>query len=315
MLLHAAGQPVRPVPLVVACAVLTTLLGTAAVVRERLAARRAPTPASLPAQRNGSGSPTDQPDGGPSATDRPDSGPSATGPSATDENPASGYGHPPTTDDPPSRYAESAAPEPGYVRTTVAVAVPVVLAVAVGTVAVRAYLTMPSPAEPGYLSVALNGWAADIDRPVTVPRSGLVVPVRVASAGLDDVTAALRLRVGGRVVTTKPLTVTAETVRSVGVYVPALPADGCLHAVDISIGATSTGFYARGAALTVPPAVPGRIAGAVPAGAAGSIARPRGAAVTVPPAVPGRIAGAVPAGAAGSIARPAPAAGVRRAAC
>ncbi|MEV0897556.1 hypothetical protein [Actinoplanes sp. NPDC049802] len=137
-------------------------------------------------------------------------------------------------------------PDQGYARTAAIVGVPVMIAVAVGAVAVRAYLAAPHPAEPGYLSVALNGWAAAIDRPVTVPVRGLSVPVLVTSAGLDAVTTPLQLRVGGQIVASKPLTVAADSVRSLTVHVPALPPDGCLRAIDISVGATSTGFYARG---------------------------------------------------------------------
>lgn len=197
LLLHAAGQPVRPAPLVAGCAVVVTGLAAGALLRERLAARRtsAASGAALPAQR---------------------------------------------------RHAASADPRPGYAGTTAAVAIPVVLAVGVGGPAVHGYLTAPRPAEPGYLSVALNGWAAAIDSPVTVPSRGLAVPVRVTSAGLGDTTGLLRLRVGGQVVASRRMTVAADSVRSLTVHVPALPADGCLRAVDISLGSASTGFYARG---------------------------------------------------------------------
>ncbi|WP_229069509.1 hypothetical protein [Actinoplanes sp. DH11] len=133
-----------------------------------------------------------------------------------------------------------------YARNGMAVAAPVVLAVAIGAVATRAYLSAPRPEQPGYLSVALNGWAAGIDKPVTVPVRGLAVPVRVTSAGLDTLTTSLRLRIGGRLVAARPVTVGADTVRSLTVHVPAMPADGCLRAVSISVGRMSTGFYARG---------------------------------------------------------------------
>ncbi|MEU4557011.1 hypothetical protein AB0F72_01380 [Actinoplanes sp. NPDC023936] len=128
----------------------------------------------------------------------------------------------------------------------VAVAVPVLLAVVIGGVATRVYVTSPRPEQPGYLSVALNGWAARISAPVTVPVRGLAVPIRVTSAGLATVTIPLRLRVGGRLITARPVTVGADTVRSLTVNLPALPPDGCLRAVSISVGSTSTGFYARG---------------------------------------------------------------------
>ncbi|GIE36396.1 hypothetical protein Ait01nite_094410 [Actinoplanes italicus] len=215
LILHAAGQPVRPIPLVIGCAVLVTLLGAAAILRDRRrSARRAAAKAGLPTQR------------------RHDPGP-LPAESSPDHD----------IDFPPPRR---------YVRTTAAVTIPVVLAVSVGGVTVRGYLNASRPAEPGYLSIALNGWAAAIDTPVTVPARGLVVPVRVSSAGLGTTTLPLRLRVGGRVVASRPMTVNADSVRSLTVYVPALPADGCLHPVDISVGDTSTGFYARGHAGSDP---------------------------------------------------------------
>ncbi|MBB2942567.1 hypothetical protein FB565_002280 [Actinoplanes lutulentus] len=130
--------------------------------------------------------------------------------------------------------------------TAVAVAVPVVLAIAIGGVAARIYTDSPKPEQPGYLSVALNGWAAGISKPVTVPRRGLVVPVRVTSAGLDPVTVSLRVRISGHLVGARPVTLDADTARSFTIRVPALPSDGCLRPVRISVGATSAGFYARG---------------------------------------------------------------------
>ena len=162
---------------------------------------------------------------------------------------------------------------PGYARSGVAVAVPTVLALTVGGVAVRGYLAAPHPAEPGYLSVALNGWAAGIHRPVTVPLRGLAVPVRVASAGLAPLDASLRVRVSGRLVAARPVTIGADTVHSFTVRVPPLPADGCLRAVRISIGTTSTGFYAVG---TDPaPAVAGGAGAAVPGAVPGAGMRGR----------------------------------------
>ncbi|BAL91863.1 hypothetical protein AMIS_66430 [Actinoplanes missouriensis 431] len=139
-----------------------------------------------------------------------------------------------------------AAGRRSWVGDGVAVAVPVLLAVVIGGVATRVYVASPRPEQPGYLSVALNGWAAGISAPVTVPVRGLAVPIRVTSAGLATVTIPLRLRVGGRLITARPVTVGADTVRSLTVNLPALPPDGCLRAVSISVGSTSTGFYARG---------------------------------------------------------------------
>ncbi|MFC7527399.1 hypothetical protein [Actinoplanes sp. GCM10030250] len=208
--LHAAGAPVRLLPLTLGGAVTVTMLGAAAFFRARL---------RLPAQDDG------------------DSGGLS-----------------------------------GHARTAVAVTVPAVLVLAVGGVAVRAYLASPRPAEPGYLSVALNGWAAQIDRPVTVPARGLIVPVRVTSAGIDTTRTRLSLRIGGLVVATRPVTVAADTVQSMSVRVPALPADGCLHAVSISVGTTSTGFYARGPVAARPAAV--RPAAVRPAAVRPAAARP-----------------------------------------
>jgi hypothetical protein len=186
--LHAAGQPVRTLPLAAGGAVAVTILGLVALVRIRLTGHR------LPAQRDG---------------DR------------------------------------SGQPPAAHTRTAVAVIVPAVLVLAIGGVAVRVHLASPRPAEPGYLSVALGGWAARIDRPVTVPPGGLTVPVRVTSSGIGPTTAQLRLRVGGDVVTSRAVTVPADTAQSMAVRVPALPPDGCLRAVHISVGRTSAGFYAQ----------------------------------------------------------------------
>ncbi|WP_328460843.1 hypothetical protein OHA21_30905 [Actinoplanes sp. NBC_00393] len=147
-------------------------------------------------------------------------------------------------------------------QTAAAVTVPAALALTIGGFAVRAYVSAPHPAQPGYLSVALNGWAAQIDRPVTVPARGLSVPVRVTSSGLDTLNTVLRLRIGGQVVSTRPVTVAAETARSITVRVPALPPDGCLRAVHISVGKMGTGFYAQAAAgmAAVRPGLRGRAA-------------------------------------------------------
>jgi hypothetical protein len=227
ILLHAAGQPVRPAPLVVGCAVVVTVLGAGALLRDRFTAPGTPCLPGLPAQRRHTAA-------GPTA--RPASGDPA---EEQQPVPASGERSTTITDVPP-------APPLGYARTTAAVTIPVVLAVGVGGLAVRGYLTGPHPAEPGYLSVALSGWAAAVDSPVTVPAQGLEVPVLVSSAGLGSTTTLLRLRVGGQVVASRPMTVAADSVRSLTVHLPALPADGCLRAVDISLGSTSAGFYARG---------------------------------------------------------------------
>ncbi|MEV6299022.1 hypothetical protein AB0M02_06415 [Actinoplanes sp. NPDC051861] len=206
--LHAAAAPVRPLPLVVGGAIVATVLGLVALLRERLTGPRP----GLPAQRVGS--------------------------------------------------AAAPVPDPagsGGVRTAVAVTVPAVLVLAIGGVAVRAHLGSPRPTQPGYLSVALNGWAAAIDSPVTVPARGLSVPVRVTSSGLGTMTELLSLRIGGRVITSRPVTVAADTVQAMAVRVPAMPADGCLRAVSISVGPTSAGFYARGP-VTAPATRPGRAA-------------------------------------------------------
>ena len=312
LLLHAAGQPVRPIPLVAGCAAVVTVLGAGGLLRERLAGRRVACLPGLPAQRRHPGTTSPggpAPSAGPTTSPAPPSPASAAGPAASppaaaglDASPPAAAGldaSPPAAaglDASPAASAASPAasaaspaaaaspvnssvgsvgsaggslaafdreavrasggpasggavvpgPRRAYARTTAAVTIPVVLAVGVGGTAVRGYLTAPRPAEPGYLSVALGGWAAAIDSPVTVPARGLAVPVRVSSAGLGETTHALRLRVGGQVVTTRPMTVAADSVHSLTVHVPALPADGCLRAVDISVGSTSTGFYARG---------------------------------------------------------------------
>ncbi len=129
--------------------------------------------------------------------------------------------------------------------TLVAAAIPAGLAAVVGGVAVFAYLRLPHPPQPGFTSVALNGWAAGIDRPVAFPPRGLSVPIRVSSAGEPAGTAPLRVRVGDRPVNARSLPVAADSTRSVEVYVPA-PPDGCLHRIEISLGEASTVFYGRG---------------------------------------------------------------------
>jgi hypothetical protein len=315
LLLHAAGRPVRPMPLTVACAVLVTVLGAVAVVREHRAGRRAAAHSGLPAQRRhdpgsprhaagrpagpafpdphpgydrttapaspnldmpppspapesdiSAASPAPDPDTPPaSSASDPGASPASSSPDpgSSSASPSSDRGISPGSSSPDagSERAEGhRLPEPragmshsdlpgpgrGSARTTVAVAVPLVLAAGVGGPAVHACLTGPRPAEPGYLSVALNGWAAAIDSPVTVPAGGLVIPVRVTSAGLAETTSLLQLRVGGEVVASRPMTVAADSVRSLTVFVPALPPDGHLRSVAISVGATGIGFFARG---------------------------------------------------------------------
>jgi hypothetical protein len=133
-------------------------------------------------------------------------------------------------------------------RTLAAVAVPGALAVLVGGGAVVAYQRLPRPAPPGYTSVALNGWAADIRRPVTFPARGLQVPIRVSSMGEPASTVPLRVWVGDRAAgAARPMPIAANSTRSVQVYVPA-PPDGCLHRIEISMGPASTVFYGRGPA-------------------------------------------------------------------
>lgn len=129
-----------------------------------------------------------------------------------------------------------------------AVAIPVVVALIVGGAATFAYVRMPHPPQPGYTSVALGGWAADIDRPVAFPPRGLEVPIRVSSAGAPAAVAPLSVRVGDRPAgPPRPVTIDPDSTRSVQVYVPA-PPDGCLHRIEISLGAASTVFYGRGPA-------------------------------------------------------------------
>jgi hypothetical protein len=136
------------------------------------------------------------------------------------------------------------APAP-MAGTLAAIAVPSGLVVLIGAAAVSAYLRLPHPPQPGFTSVALNGWAADIDRPVAFPPRGLSVPIRVSSTGEPAATAPLRVRVSDRPVNARDLPIAADTTRSVEVYVPA-PPDGCLHRIEISLGAASTVFYGRG---------------------------------------------------------------------
>ncbi|GIF18096.1 hypothetical protein BJ973_008939 [Actinoplanes tereljensis] len=138
--------------------------------------------------------------------------------------------------------------DPRFARTLPAIAIPVVVALVVGGAATMAYVRMPHPQQPGFTSVALGGWAAGIDGPVTFPRAGLDVPIRVASAGEPAAVAQLRVSVGSRpAAPARPVTVDADTIQSIAVHVPA-PLTGCLHRIEISVGAASTIFYGRGPA-------------------------------------------------------------------
>ncbi|WP_250032996.1 hypothetical protein [Paractinoplanes maris] len=143
--------------------------------------------------------------------------------------------------------------DPRLPHTLVAVAVPGLLTLVAGFVALQAYGRLPHPPQPGYTSLALNGWATDIARPVAIPARGVHVPVRVSSAGMPTATQPLRVRVGTRLVSGRPLTVEPDATRSVDVFVPA-PPDGCLHRIEISLGATSTVFYGRGPVVRGRPA-------------------------------------------------------------
>jgi hypothetical protein len=128
-----------------------------------------------------------------------------------------------------------------------AVAVPAFLTLVAGFLTLQAYDRMPHPPQPGYTSLALSGWAGDIDRPLTIPARGVVVPVRVSSEGLPPAHEPLRVRVGERLISGSVFAVQPGATRSYGVFVPA-PPDDCLHRIEISLGATSTVFYGRGPA-------------------------------------------------------------------
>ncbi|GAB2619956.1 hypothetical protein Aab01nite_34170 [Paractinoplanes abujensis] len=143
--------------------------------------------------------------------------------------------------------ATGATADPRLPRMIGAVVVPGVLMLAAGFCALEAYDRMPHPPQPGYTSVALTGWAAGIDRPVAIPARGVHVRLRVSSAGLPAATAPLRVRVGQRLVATRPLAVAPDATDAVEVFVPA-PPDGCLHRIEISLGPASTVFYGRGPA-------------------------------------------------------------------
>ncbi|HET6481257.1 MAG TPA: hypothetical protein VFG35_14635 [Actinoplanes sp.] len=138
--------------------------------------------------------------------------------------------------------------DPRLPRMIGAVVIPGLLTLSGGFLALRAYVQLPHPPEPGFTSLALNGWAADINRPVVIPAGGALVPVRVSSTGLPTRTEDLGVRVGERRVAGRALTVERDAVRSVDVLVPP-PPDHCLHRIEISLGALSTVFYGRGPAV------------------------------------------------------------------
>ncbi|GIF10059.1 hypothetical protein [Actinoplanes teichomyceticus] len=200
LLLHALDVRVRPLPLIVAAAVLAAVLGAAGLLRLHLTGR----------------------DG---CVGDPDGVPRAGWAESPVEDPAAGA------------------------RTAAAVLLPVLLALAGGTIAVRAVERAPRPAPPGYLTVSLHGWAAGLSHPLAVPARGATVPIRVASSGLPATTHWLRLRVAGTVVAHRRVTVLPDQVYALIVRVPALPPDGCLRAVGISVGPTGTVFYARSAVV------------------------------------------------------------------
>jgi len=160
----------------------------------------------------------------------------------------------------PRTFHTSGTPHPGHwvgrveqvgttrsrrLSTVTAVGVPTVLALVIGGTATVVYQRLPHPAEPGYTSLALAGWAAGIARPVAIPMAGIEVPLEVSSAGEPLKTVDLTVRIGERAAGPgRPVAVTAGT-RALRVHVPA-PADGCLHPIRISLGPASTVFYGRG---------------------------------------------------------------------
>jgi hypothetical protein len=146
------------------------------------------------------------------------------------------------------------ATKTGRLSTTLAVGVPIVLALLIGGTATVVYNRLPHPAEPGYTSLALSGWAAGIARPIAIPLAGVEVPLELSSAGVQPPSADLRVRIGDRAAgPARPVAITSGT-RALRVHVPA-PADGCLHPIRISVGPASTVFYGRG---PFPPRVPTR---------------------------------------------------------
>ncbi|MBU2662594.1 hypothetical protein KOI35_03660 [Actinoplanes bogorensis] len=146
------------------------------------------------------------------------------------------------------RERSGAAPaDPRLPRMILAVGIPALLTLVAGFGSLQLYDRLPHPPPPGYTSLALNGWAAGIDRPVAIPARGVKVPVRISSAGLPAATEPLRVRMGARLVSGRTLAVAADATSSVDVFVPA-PPDACLHRIEISLGASSTIFYGRGPA-------------------------------------------------------------------
>jgi hypothetical protein len=155
---------------------------------------------------------------------------------------------------------EAAVPHPGHwvgplehegatktrrLSTTLAVGVPTVLALLIGGTATVVYNRLPHPAQPGYTSLALSGWAAGIARPIAIPLAGVEVPLELSSAGDQPPSAVLLVRIGDRAAgPARPVAITSGT-RALRVHVPA-PADGCLHPIRISVGPASTVFYGRG---------------------------------------------------------------------
>jgi len=138
--------------------------------------------------------------------------------------------------------------DPRLPRTLGAIAGAAMVALVVGGAAFVAYARLPHPPQPGFTSVALGGWAADIDRPVAIPAGGLDVPLRVSSNGRPAAVAPLSVIVDARrVAPPHPVPIAADTTSSVHVHVPA-PANGCLHRIEISLGGASTVFYGRGPA-------------------------------------------------------------------
>jgi hypothetical protein len=144
--------------------------------------------------------------------------------------------------------------DPRFARTAAAVTIPLLLTLVVGAAATFAYVRLPHPPQPGYMSVALGGWAAGIDRPVAFPPRGLVVPLLVSRAGAPAAVAPLWVQVGDRVGRSRPVRLPVDGTGSVAVHIPA-PPDDCLHRIEISLGAASTVFYGRG------PLRPGAAAG------------------------------------------------------
>ena len=165
------------------------------------------------------------------------------GPSTTPAPPAPP--HPGHWVGPVEQRGTTTSPGSSTPRTLLAVGVPAVLAILIGGTATVVYQRLPHPAEPGYTSVALGGWAAGIARPVAFPAAGLEVPLEVSSAGEQPIVAHVLVRVGGRVTGPGVPVPIADGTRPIQVHVPA-PPDGCLHAIRISIGPASTVFYGRG---------------------------------------------------------------------